>query len=252
MNHPEYFKKDESGAPIKVGINWSGQYALDFDKPEVIKYIKDCFKYYMDMGFDFFKLHFLYSSAYVHDGVTHAEASQKTYELLRDILKGTIILGCGATLSNVYDNFDYVRVGPDVSLSFDSNVVYRLLHREMPSTKVTIQNTISRSFMNDRLFANDPDVFLLRDKNIKLNKQQRRALVTINALFGSVLMTSDDIGTYDDKKKELLSYALKLFKEAKNVQYEKNNKVIHISYELGDERHEFDYLIEKGIMKNER
>ena len=250
--HPEYFKKDKNGKPIKVGVNWSGQYALDVEKEEVKEYIKDCLLHYVKMGFDFFKLDFIYSSAYIHDGITRAEASDKSYRFLKEVLKGKIVLGCGATLSNVYENFDYVRVGPDVSLSFDDIPLMRLLHRERPSTKATLQNTIYRSFMNDRWFGNDPDVFLLRDENIKLSKEQKRALVTINALFGNVLMTSDDIGNYDEEKKQLLESSLYLFKNASSRSFVTKDGIIHITYKLDDKTHEFDYDTKKGIMLNER
>ena len=250
--HPEYLKKDKNGKPIKVGVNWSGQYALDVDKEEVKEFIKDFLLHYVELGFDFFKLDFIYSSAYVHEGVTKAEASQSSYQFLKDVLKDKIILGCGATLSSVYQNFDYVRIGPDVSLDFQNTPLLRALHREIPSTKNTLKNTIYRSFMNNRWFGNDPDVFLLRDTKIKLSKEQKRALVTINALFGNVLMTSDDIGEYDEEKKELLQTSLNLFKNAKDQSFETRDDIIHISYTLEKAKHEFDYDTKKGIMKNER
>ena len=81
------------------------------------------------------------------------------------------------------------------------------LHRERPSTKVTIKNTLSRHIFDQRLFANDPDVFLLRDDNIWLNKKQKESLIKINALFGSVLMNSDDMNKYSKEEKELLELA---------------------------------------------
>ena len=250
--HPEYLKKDKNGNPIKVGINWSGQYALDVENPAVREYIKECLLHYVNMGFDFFKLDFLYSSAYVHDGITHAEASESSYKFLKQVLKGKTILGCGATLSNVYNNFDYVRIGPDVSLTFDASPLLRTLHREMPSTKNAIQNTFFRSFMDDRWFGNDPDVFLLRDNNLKLKKEQKRALITINALFGRVLFTSDNVGDYDEEKKDMLNKALDLFKNATDVSFVKKGNIIHVTYLLSKRPHEFDYDTEKGVIKNER
>lgn len=250
--HPDFFKHNARGEPIKVGMNWSGPYALDVTKPEVIKYIEECLKHYVDMGFDFFKLDFIYSPAFIHDGITHAEASEAAYKMLQETLKGKIILGCGATLSTVYDKFDYVRIGPDISLKFGGDTLTNTLTREMPSTKVTLLNTIYRNFMNDRWFGNDPDVFLLRDYNIKLSKEQKRALITLNALFGSLLLTSDNVGTYDDEKKELLSKALYLFKNASDVSFETKGKIIHITYKLDGITHEFDYISNKGVIKNER
>lgn len=250
--HPDWIKKDKNGVPMKAGVNWSGQFALDLDKVEVRNYIKKCLKYYVDLGFDFFKLDFIYSSALIHDGITKAESTEKSYKFLKECLEGKIILGCGALLNNVYGNFDYVRVGPDVSLDFDDKLYMRLFHRERPSTKHTILNTIYRSFMNDRLFGNDPDVYLLRDEKIKLTKEQRYSLMMINALFGNVLMTSDDIGTYDEEKKQLLAKALHLNKGAKNVSFESRGKIIHVAYELDNLKHEFDYNIKKGTIQNER
>ena len=128
----------------------------------------------------------------------------------------------------------------------------RLFHRERISTKVTLQNTIYRSFLNNRLFGNDPDVFLLRDGNIQLSKKQRKALITINALFGSVLMTSDNVAEYDDEKKELLKQSLELFKHAKVKEYKTVRHSIKVTYELNGVEHGFTYNTQKGELSNER
>ena len=249
---PDLFKKDKKGNPIQVGINWSGQYLLDIEDEEAVKYIKESLQYHMDLGFDLFKLDFLYSLNDAEYDVSRAQITQKGYELLKEILKDKMILGCGATLFNCYDNFDYLRIGMDASLSFDDAWWMRGLHRERPTTKSTLQNTIFRSFMDQRLFANDPDVFLLRDNNIKFSKEQKRAMTTINALFGSVLMTSDDIATYDEDAKKVLDHALNVFKDATDKQYQVDGEIIHISYKLNGKDYSFDYSIKKGVMLNER
>ena len=128
----------------------------------------------------------------------------------------------------------------------------RLFHRERISTKVTIQNTIYRSLFNQRLFANDPDVFLLRDGNIKLNPDQRKALTKINALFGSLLMTSDDIECYHESQKLTLCDALKIFKDAELVNFETKGKTIKVIYRLDKENHEFLYDTRKGVLVYDR
>ena len=251
--HPEYLKKDKKGKLVKAGGNWSGFYALDLDNPDAVKYIKKCLKHYVDLGFDFFKLDFLYASAlFEYEGRSRAQVQQKAYELLRECLGDKLILGCGAQLANSFNNFDYLRIGPDVSLIFDDIAYRRLFHRERISTKVTLQNTIYRSFMNNRLFGNDPDVFLLRDDNIQLSKKQRKALITINALFGSVLMTSDNVAEYDEEKKELLKQSLELFKNAKVKEYKTVRHLIKVTYELDGKEHGFTYNTQKGELSNER
>ena len=248
--HQDWLVKDSKGKPIKTGGNWSGFYSLDIYNPQAREYIKKCLKHYMDMGFEFFKLDFLYASSLIPcKGKSRCQNQLDAYKLLRDTLKDKLILGCGANIINSYKNFDYLRIGPDVSLVFDDVAFMRMFHRERISTKVTLQNTIYRHIFDQRLFGNDPDVFLLRDDNIKLSNKQRYALTKINALFGSVLMTSDDIATYDSKKKEILEEALRLFKNGKVINVNRlNKKKIAIEYELDGESRHMVYNTKKGVL----
>ena len=253
QEHFDWIRKDKNGKPVKAGGNWSGFYSLDLDNPEVINYIKDCLNHYVEMGVDFFKLDFLYAAALPeYEGRTRCMVQDQAYQLLRDTLRGKIILGCGANIINSYEHFDYLRIGPDVSLEFDDVFYMRLFHRERISTKVTLQNTIYRSFMNNHLFGNDPDVFLLRDENIKLSKEQREALSTLNALFGSLLFTSDDIATYDKEKNKTFDTVLNIFYNAHNRRYITKGHLIHISYELYGQMKYLTYNTKKGVFTNER
>ncbi len=249
IEHPEFFKRDEKGAFVKCGSNWSGFYALDLENPAVREYIKTCLRHYADMGFDLFKLDFLYASNLPsYEGKTRSEAAEYAYSFLREVLPDRLILGCGATLFNAIGKFDYMRIGPDVSLSFDDAFYMKFFHRERPSTKITVQNTIYRSFMDGRFFGNDPDVFLLRDDNIKLSAKTRSALLTINALFGSVLMTSDNVGAYDEKKRKELERAFELFHDAEVLSFERKGRKIKVRYRLRGEEHSFLYDTGKGVI----
>ncbi|MBR6918488.1 MAG: alpha-galactosidase [Clostridia bacterium] len=247
--HPEYFKIGADGDFVKCGSNWSGFYALDLEKEEVKNYIRSCLAHYSGMGFDFFKLDFLYAASLPdYEGKTRCQAAQYAYAFLRESLGDKLILGCGATLFNGAHVFDYIRVGPDVSLKFDDVWYMRFMHRERVSTKTTLQNTIFRSFMNERLFGNDPDVFLLRDGNLSLSREQRRALITINALFGSVMMTSDNIAEYDEEKQSLLAKSLELFRNASVRAYSRRADVITVDYTDGTGDHTIKYDTEKGVL----
>ena len=245
--HPEMFKRYPDGSFVKCGCNWSGFYALDLSRADTLAYIKKCLEYYKNLGFDFFKLDFLYAAGLsLYDGLSRSMAQEKAYQYLKDILEDKLILGCGATLFNSYQKFDYLRMGPDVSLKFDDVLYMRFMHRERNSTKKTIQNTIYRSFINNHMFNNDPDVFLLRDTNLELTTKQKEALVTINSIFGNVLMTSDNIATYDSNKKETLTKSLDIFNNATNKKFEKHGKNINISYDLYDKHYELVYNTKKG------
>ena len=241
--------KDEHGNPVSAGGNWSGQYSLDLENPEVIEYIKKFLNYYMELGFDLFKLDFLYGSAIVvPEGYSRCQYQYKAYKLLKDTLKGKIILGCGANIVNSIGNFDYLRVGMDASLSWDDKMYMRLFHRERPSTKATLQNTIFRSLFNDRFFGNDPDVFLLRDDNIQMNAEQKHAMAIINSLFSGVLMTSDDIGRYDAEKQAQLNVVLNNFLHATNQGFRKVKDRIEIFYEIDGTRKNYIYDYKKGVL----
>ena len=240
-------KKDSLGNLVKTGGNWSGFYSLDLENKEARDYVRTCLEYYMNLGFDFYKLDFLYCASYVpNETKTRCMVQYESYKLLRDILKDKLILGCGANIINSYDNFNYLRIGPDVSLEFDDVFYMRMFHRERISTKNTLQNTIYRSIFNNHLFGNDPDVFLLRDTNIKLSNKQKQALITINALFGSVLMTSDNVSEYNDETNKVLNDALNIFKNAKNKTYKREKEFIYITYELDGKVNRIIYNTKKG------
>ena len=251
--HNDWIKKDSKGKLVKAGGNWSGQYALDFDKKEVKEYIKKCLERYIIVGFDFFKLDFLYAVGIVpSEGKTRCQTQREAYEFLRKILKDKIILGCGANMVNSIGNFDYVRVGPDVSLDFDDKFYMRLFHRERISTKVTIQNTIYRHLFDKRFFGNDPDVFILRKENNNMSKEQRIALSTINALFGSILMTSDNIVLYSERKKPIFERILKIFREGKVTYFYQKKKIIYVDYMVDGKNYQLAYNIKKGILIYDR
>ena len=94
---------------------------------------------------------------------------------------------------------------------------------------------------------NDPDVFLLRD-NIKLTSDQRIALAGINALFGSLLMTSDNIGEYSDRKKAALEHALNLFYNGEVTSFRRDGRFIDIMYKLNGIPGRFRYDTVKGAI----
>ena len=247
---PDFFKRDTKGDFVKCGSNWSGFYALDLENPEVKEYIKKCLRHYAEMGFDLFKLDFLYAANLPeYEGLTRSEAAERAYAFLREVLPDRLILGCGATVFNAACKFDYLRIGPDVSLSFDDAFYMKFFHRERPSTKITLQNTIYRSFMDGSFFGNDPDVFLLREENVELSKKNRHALLTINALFGSVLMTSDNVGEYGEEQKKELEKAFELFNEAKVLSFAKSGMSIKIHYELNGKKHSIKYHTGKGVIR---
>ena len=247
-DHRDWLYRTE-GKEVFAGCNWSGDPVLDLNNEEVWDYIGECLRYHMDLGFDFFKLDFLYAAAITHKagGRTRAETMRNAMKRLRAMLGDRLILGCGVPLSSAFGLVDYCRIGPDVSLYFDDIPHMRLMHRERISTKVTLQNTIYRSCMDGTVFRCDPDVYLLRRDRILLLPGQRKALTILNHLCGSVYMTSDDPGCYDEKQRKILRSARDL-SEARITGIERKGSRIHIGYDLNGRNHALIYDWRIGIL----
>ena len=201
--HPDWLLRNEKGEPQPGGCNWSGFYGLDIYNPEVRAYLKQVFDTVVrDWGYGLLKLDFLYAACLIpRRDKTRAQVMYDGMRLLRELSGDALILGCGVPLAPAFGMVDYCRIGCDMTLNWLGDTHMRPLHREVPSTRSTLLNTVFRRHLDGRAFRNDPDVFLLRDDNMKLTPEQRETLATVNALFGGVLFTSDNVGAYDEKKR---------------------------------------------------
>jgi alpha-galactosidase len=203
----DWLLKDSKGAPVAAGFSWSGFYALDFYNCEVREYIRKVFSIVLDeWGYDLVKLDFLYAVCLIpRSGKTRGTIMTEAMQFLRECVGDRLIIGCGVPLGPSFGLVDYCRIGCDIGLDWDDNTFMQLLIRERVSTRNAIYDTIVRRQLNGRAFLNDPDVFLLRDSNLKLNKIQKRTLFTVNYLFGSLLFTSDNTAEYNDVQWELFN-----------------------------------------------
>ena len=194
--HPEWI--------LKKGVkNWSGAYSLNFELDEVKDYIRKVFNYYKKLGFEFFKLDFLYGVAVEpQNGKSRAKIMYDAMDFIREELKDKLILGCGVPMAASFGKVDYCRIGCDVSLQFDDVWFMRLCHRERISTKNAIKNTIARAHLDGRAFGIDPDVFILR-KNV-MSDAQRMQLFETNKKYGSILFCSDDMSEYGEEERKLV------------------------------------------------
>lgn len=209
--HPDRLLRYQ-GKPWKSGPNWSGHYALDIDHPGVKDHLARVFRrVFDDWKFDLVKLDFLYAAAPLATGdhgtsadgpfsESRAARMIRALTFLRGLCGDKLILGCGVPLMPAFGLVDYCRVGCDDGITWNDFPLMRVLHRERASIRRAIGNTVSRSHLNGRAFGNDPDVFFLRDRNIRLSAEQKTYLAVLNLLFGSVWLTSDDLNTYDERK----------------------------------------------------
>ncbi len=234
--HPDWFLTAE-GRPWLAGIGWGGFFALDFDKPQVLDYLERVFRLVLeDWDYDLVKLDFLYAAApFGSDRESRAGRMRRAMELLRRLCGDKLILGCGVPLMPAFGLADYCRVSCDVGLDWDGSRLMQRTNRERVSTRQAIGSTVFRRQLNGRAWLSDPDVFFLREENLKLTREQKRVLATVNSLFGGVLFHSDDMSGWSDEAKTFYRELLR-GREAQNVRVH-TEKGLSVSYELDRQRH---------------
>ena len=256
--HPDWLVRDKHNRKLVSGAAWGGFFALDFEKEEVRDYIKAYFdKVFDEWGFDMVKLDFLYAAAILpRNNKTRGQLMCEAMDFLRECCRDKIILGCGVPLAPAFGVVDACRISCDVENTFKEKFYVKVTNQEIISAKMAMVNSVYRRHLNGRIWANDPDVFFLRDGGMKkagYTMQQKRLLATVNHMFGNVLFVSDDIGEYDSEKMEILLDAYKKFDgkiiSAENIAPE----IIKVVFDEGGKKQMLvfddvkgDYIIQKA------
>ena len=139
---------------------------------------------------------------------------------------------------------DYCRISCDVSLDWNDVPLHRIINRERISTRQAIHNAIFRRQLDGRAFGNDPDIFYLRDDNLKLSAEQKKLLAINCALFGTVHFCSDDMNDFTDIRKDAFE-RLREISKAEDIRVEhgrndKNENVFRVSYRMGEKTFVYD------------
>lgn len=204
--HKDWLVTDENGKYHYSSQNWGGFYALDIYNQEVRAHLKNVFDTVLnDWGYDMVKLDFLYACCQrpIHNK-SRGEIMCEAMDLIREWCGDKIILGCGVPLAPAFGKVDFCRIGADVALSWNK----KPFSREDVSTINTLTNTIYRRHLDGRAWLNDPDVFLLRDNNIKMPMSQRKIVAKVNSMLGNLLFVSDDVSTYTDEQLNIFTQTI--------------------------------------------
>jgi alpha-galactosidase len=211
--HPDWLLKAPDGRPLRAGWNplWGGWYhALNIYHPGVQEYLAGVFHQATERwGYALLKLDFLFAAALAPPPEkTRGQVLHDALVLLRQLAGDRKILACGVPLGAAFGLADYCRVSGDVHTSWRHPLLTFLRFRERIGADVALRSTLHRWALHGRVFHSDPDVFFLRRDHQKLNPDQQHTLLTVNALLGSLLFCSDDVGAYDELQKAKLREAL--------------------------------------------
>jgi alpha-galactosidase len=215
-DHPDWFITDNDGAPIRAAYNpnWTPHedkfaYALDPSNSALVAHLERLFATIVhEFRYDYLKLDFLFAAA--AEGVRHDSSLTRAETLrrgLQAIRRGAgeraFIVGCGCPLGPAVGIVDGMRIGPDVA-------PYWGARGAEPGTALAIDAIVARSFMHRRLWLNDPDCVLLREKKTRLSKDEREALAWTVAASGGMLLISDDMSLLTEESARLFRAAARI------------------------------------------
>lgn len=202
---PDLLLKDQKGRPIICGYNptWAGSvyYALDITNPKTEEYIRRVIRTIVHKwGYKFLKLDFLFAAC-MKDGyhqnphLSKAEVMKYGMNIIREEAgKDVLLEGCGMPLSTGIGLVNTMRVGPDTAPFWKKWIGIFLQTQSLFGLRNSLRNFMTRSFMNQKLWINDPDCMYLRN-NAKFNEAERYTQINAIILSGGVLMFSEDFSS---------------------------------------------------------
>ncbi|MBP1767812.1 MAG: glycoside hydrolase clan, partial [Candidatus Aminicenantes bacterium] len=209
QDHADWMVRQD-GRPKAAYRNWGKNiYALDCTRPEVLGWIEETFRSLRRMGFTYFKVDFLFAAAIPGERAgqgTPIEAFRKGMMALRRAVGDAFLLGCGAPLLPSAGFVEGMRVGEDTAPFWDAERGAF----EGPNAFHALKNSILRSFLHRRLWLNDPDCLLLRNRDISLTENEKELYALAAGALDNMIIESDDLALVDERGRELLRKAIAL------------------------------------------
>lgn len=213
-DHPEWLLRQKNKRPARAGFVWNDLgMALDLTAPGVLDHVRNVISTAVnEWGFQYLKLDFLYAAAlkgkYNDDTKTRAQVLRLGLETIRETAgKKTMLLGCGVPLASALGLFDSMRIGADVSGHWKPtyfNISFPFKKEpHMPSAENSINNIITRSFLHNRWWVNDPDCLLVREDSA-LTLPEIQTLATVIALTGGAVLLSDNMASLSSERLQIV------------------------------------------------
>lgn len=213
--HPDWLLKDKDGKPLRVGWNarWKGwYYALDFYNNEVRNHLGGVLHTVLDRwGFDHLKLDFLFAVCLVPPpGKTRGQVIFEALEFLRQLAGMKKIVASGVPLGAAFGLADYCHIGSDAGPLWEHRLLGWAGFRERAGALASLRSMLGRWQLNGRAFHCEPAAFTLSDERRGLQPVQQQTLLTVNALLGNSLVTSDPFAQYTPEQNAEFQAALDL------------------------------------------
>ncbi len=214
---PDWFQKDSKGKALDCGYNpsWNSRtVALDLSNPKVEQWLRYIFEKLVEAGFDYFKIDFIFAGLRngrrFRQDLSPVEIYRNGLRIIRDTIgPDRFLLGCGAPIGPSIGLVDAMRVSEDVKETWH-NRLWEWLGRGVgvPSAKGSLRNNVQRHFTHRKLWLNDPDCLLVRDRNTSLTLEETETMVTLLGMTGGMLFLSDDMTRISRRRIQLLKKVL--------------------------------------------
>lgn len=190
--HPDWLISDADG-PVRANSNWNQDtFGLDPTHPGVQAYLDEVFGHFVDLGFDFFKIDFLFAAALDggrHSGLSPVAGYRRGLDAIRQSIGDAYLLGCGAPILPSVGKVDAMRISPDTAPHFESEDG----DLSKPGGRAAITTTMGRAWQHGRFWINDPDCLLVRPA-----VEHREELAACIAEVGGLRASSDRIADLDE------------------------------------------------------
>jgi len=164
INHKELFlRRSPNGEFVNAGFNWGEPlYALDVTHPSTIIWLNNLILKLKLWNFKYIKLDFLYAGAlpgYRYNQYISRELAYRKclYSIQMILGSDGYIDACGAPILPSLGICDALRIGPDVSKSWENKSTRFLRNFASPCIKNAVRTTLNRYWLNS-IIQVDPDV----------------------------------------------------------------------------------------------
>ncbi len=189
-DHPDWAIGDAD-----PGTGWGQQLAaLDVTHAGAEAYLREVFGTLRDVGFDYFKIDFIYAGAMegrrTDPSVAGVEAYRHGLRVIREAIgPEAYLLGCGAPILPSVGLVDAMRVGPDIGHHFEP------LDGDLsqPSQRAAAQNTRWRAWQHGRFWINDSDCLVAGP-----HVERREEWADVVERYGGLRTSSDRLCTLDE------------------------------------------------------
>ena len=197
--HPEWMVKGDDGKPI-FPQKWRDDHKaaiLDGTNPEVQAHFRKLFRTIREWGWEYIKLDFMVqetSRGHLFDRkATRAEALRRGMEAIRKGFgEDGFILGCTVPFGPMVGIVDGERISTDITPYWGTE---RSAFDEAPTVPNVCRNIIHHTYMNHRIWVNDPDTHIARIDNNKLTESEVILWTNAVRLSGGMLLFSDRFET---------------------------------------------------------